>query len=97
MRDALPGDRRLPLVDRLSPEQPAYLDIVAAHEWAVQAGQPGYIDPLTGFFVFTAAEHWERGSCCNSGCRHCPYAKGRRGPPARPEDQAGDQAEPGTV
>jgi Family of unknown function (DUF5522) len=23
--------------------------------------------------VFTAAYHLRRGSCCNSGCRHCPY------------------------
>jgi hypothetical protein len=23
--------------------------------------------------VFTAAYHLKRGSCCESGCRHCPY------------------------
>lgn len=23
--------------------------------------------------VFTAAYHLRRGSCCESGCRHCPY------------------------
>jgi hypothetical protein len=23
--------------------------------------------------VFTAAYHLKRGSCCSSGCRHCPY------------------------
>ena len=23
--------------------------------------------------VFTAAYHLKRGSCCKSGCRHCPY------------------------
>lgn len=26
-----------------------------------------------GFLVFTAAHHLKRGSCCGSGCRHCPY------------------------
>ena len=26
-----------------------------------------------GFYVFTAAFHLKRGSCCKSGCRHCPY------------------------
>lgn len=26
-----------------------------------------------GFMVFTAAYHLKRGSCCNSGCRHCPF------------------------
>jgi hypothetical protein len=23
--------------------------------------------------VFTEAYHLKRGSCCGSGCRHCPY------------------------
>ena len=23
--------------------------------------------------VFTAQYHLRRGSCCGSGCRHCPY------------------------
>jgi hypothetical protein len=38
--------------------------------------------------VFTAAYHLKRGSCCGSGCRHCPYgeaaqkAAGYRPPPA---------------
>ncbi|MFM8413205.1 MAG: DUF5522 domain-containing protein [Planctomycetota bacterium] len=26
-----------------------------------------------GLLVFTAAYHLARGSCCGSGCRHCPY------------------------
>lgn len=26
-----------------------------------------------GFLVFTAKYHLRRGSCCGSGCRHCPY------------------------
>jgi Family of unknown function (DUF5522) len=25
-------------------------------------------------FVFTSAYHLKRGYCCNSRCRHCPYA-----------------------
>jgi len=32
-----------------------------------------YIDPDTGFLVFTASYHLKRGYCCGSGCRHCPY------------------------
>jgi hypothetical protein len=28
-----------------------------------------------GLMVFTEAYHLKRGSCCNSGCRHCPYIK----------------------
>ncbi|NCX98712.1 MAG: hypothetical protein EBX35_09100 [Planctomycetia bacterium] len=26
-----------------------------------------------GLLVFTVADHIKRGSCCGSGCRHCPY------------------------
>lgn len=25
------------------------------------------------YVVFTAAYHLRRGSCCGSGCRHCPW------------------------
>jgi hypothetical protein len=90
VRGPLPDARRVPLTTRLSPEHPAYPAIVAAHEDAIDGGRPGYLDPLTGYFVFTANAHWERGSCCSSGCRHCPYAAGRRGAdervlPAQPE------------
>ena len=26
-----------------------------------------------GLMVFTEAYHLKRGTCCKSGCRHCPY------------------------
>jgi len=26
-----------------------------------------------GFYVFTEKYHLQRGYCCKSGCRHCPY------------------------
>lgn len=26
-----------------------------------------------GLVVYTEAYHLKRGSCCGSGCRHCPY------------------------
>ena len=32
-----------------------------------------YIDPDTGYRVFTEYSHKQRGWCCGSGCRHCPY------------------------
>jgi hypothetical protein len=47
--------------------------ITATHDAAVAAGEPGYLDPETGFFVFTAAALAAKGECCESGCRHCPY------------------------
>jgi hypothetical protein len=34
-----------------------------------------YIDQETGAFVFTEKHLKERGYCCGSGCRHCPYGK----------------------
>ena len=50
----------------------------AAHDEAVRAGADGYTDPDTGYFVFTAAFLAARGTCCDSGCRHCPYNTPRR-------------------
>lgn len=47
--------------------------ITEAHDRAVAAGEDGYFDPDTGLFVLTAAFLAARGSCCDSGCRHCPY------------------------
>ena len=26
-----------------------------------------------GYWVFTAHYHQQRGYCCKSGCKHCPY------------------------
>lgn len=36
------------------------------------AEQPDYYIE-NGLLVYTAAYHLKRGSCCGSGCRHCPY------------------------
>ncbi|HEX4923385.1 MAG TPA: cysteine-rich CWC family protein [Bdellovibrionales bacterium] len=35
-------------------------------------GRDFYHDP-DGLMVFTEAYHLRRGSCCGSGCRHCPF------------------------
>ena len=45
----------------------------AVHKTACERGESTYIDPATGYSVFTAVAHNERGWCCGSGCRHCPY------------------------
>lgn len=34
--------------------------------------QPDYTIE-NGLLVYTAAYHLKRGTCCGSGCRHCPY------------------------
>ena len=62
-----PHSSRLPLT------HPAYGEILARHATAMEAGEPGYADPVTGLYVMTAAYHAERGTCCGNGCRHCPY------------------------
>jgi hypothetical protein len=53
-------------------QDPAVL-VARAHLAAEAAGEDGYLDPMTGFFVFTRARLMANGRCCGSGCRHCPY------------------------
>lgn len=48
-------------------------DRQAAHDAAVARGEAGYLDPDSGLFVMTSAYLLEKGPCCSSGCRHCPY------------------------
>ena len=43
------------------------------HDKAMRNGEHWYIDAKTGFMVFTQRYHLERGFCCQSACRHCPY------------------------
>ena len=62
-----------PHPDRLPPGQPGRTEILAAHQKAMDDGLPGYIDPVSGLYVLTAAYLSDRGICCESGCRHCPY------------------------
>ncbi len=43
------------------------------HNAACAQGELYYTDPVTGYLVFTKLKHLERGTCCKSRCRHCPY------------------------
>ena len=73
---ALPlADRPLstPAGSRLAPDHPRRADILAAHDAALAGGASGYADPASGLFVLTAAWLAARGTCCDNGCRHCPY------------------------
>ena len=69
------ADRPLtqPHAERLDPRHPRYGEILATHAAAMAAEDPGYIDPASGLLVMTAAYLAERGTCCEQGCRHCPY------------------------
>ena len=43
------------------------------HRRAVAEGKHHYTDPETGYKVFTELAHKQRGYCCGSACRHCPF------------------------
>jgi hypothetical protein len=62
-----------PKPGRLPFDQPQRDEILAAHSAAIEAGEAGYLDPVSGPFVLTAATLLDHGECCDRGCRHCPY------------------------
>ncbi len=62
-----------PHPSRLARDDPYRDRVLAAHRAALATGEDGYLDPATGLFVLTAAYLAARGTCCDSGCRHCPY------------------------
>ena len=64
-----PHPSRLPL------DEPQREVILECHAGALEAGEDGYIDPVSGLFVLTAAYLRDRGFCCERGCRHCPYVR----------------------
>lgn len=67
-----------PHPSRLDPTRGDYQAILLAHDEAVAQGQPSYRDPATGLTVLTVATHLARGTCCESGCRHCPYVESKK-------------------
>lgn len=58
---------------RLAETDPQFGEIIERHRASVEVGLPTYVDPRSGFSVFTAAFLAKRGDCCESGCRHCPF------------------------
>lgn len=64
-----------PHPDRLPLDHPRRDEILAAHAAALTSGALGYLDPATGLFVQTARSLADRGTCCDQGCRHCPYVE----------------------
>jgi Fur family ferric uptake transcriptional regulator len=63
----------VPHPSRLALDNPRRREILARHRAAVRSGADSYEDPTTGLAVFTSACLAQRGTCCGSGCRHCPY------------------------
>jgi hypothetical protein len=66
-------ERLVPHPDRLDPGRPDYVAVMDAHHRALLAGEAGYTDPDSGLYALTARTLWDRGECCQSGCRHCPW------------------------
>ncbi|XP_058525695.1 uncharacterized protein C1orf53 homolog [Ochotona princeps] len=54
---------------------PAERRIAELHAAACAAGRLNYVDPATGYVVLTELAHLQRGECCGSACRHCPYGQ----------------------
>ena len=74
-------DREIPVtVDDLEPEARAralksrlpHALAKALHRRCVQLGRDSYIDPDSGYSVFSRV-HLNRRPCCGNGCRHCPH------------------------
>jgi len=49
------------------------MSIDLLHSEACARSELSYIDPNTGFRVFTALALEGRGDCCGCACRHCPF------------------------
>lgn len=45
------------------------------HREACEAHKQMYVDPGSGYKVFTEYAHRQRGTCCGSACRHCPFGQ----------------------
>jgi len=50
---------------------------IALEREASQKNQRTYIDPQSGYRVFTSYGLQQRGDCCGCGCRHCPFGHKR--------------------
>ncbi|MEY3568626.1 MAG: hypothetical protein RL587_1067 [Actinomycetota bacterium] len=66
-------DLNTPSLKRMPQETPSRELRLAAHSQAIQNGEEGYIDPVNKMFVMTAKYLADKGFCCDSGCRHCPF------------------------
>ncbi len=73
----------------MSPPDATPRELRRLHDEASRNRETFYLDPETGLAVFTEFGLRQRGSCCWSGCRHCPYEAERAdtvegGPAAEP-------------
>ncbi|HEY6448891.1 MAG TPA: DUF5522 domain-containing protein [Acidobacteriaceae bacterium] len=60
------GHKSVPAADPASPQAPENRPLVEGEDFYREGP----------YVVFTAAYHLRRGTCCGSGCRHCPWRGG---------------------
>lgn len=65
----LPSELRLPKT------HPYYKEIIELHRQACTNDEAFYLDPQSGYVVFTANYLLQKGICCGSLCRHCPFTE----------------------
>jgi hypothetical protein len=68
-----PDGIEVPLERRLPAGTDFHAEVMRRHDASVRGRRPTYRDPVSGYTVFTARFLADRGYCCRSGCRHCPF------------------------
>jgi len=88
------GDERatkaLADLGRLSEAKQPLASVAMMHRLATVRGRGQYVDPNTGFMVFTATYLKQR-NCCNLGCRHCPHLSSRNAQVDKCKGEKGSQ------
>lgn len=78
-RDVKPNSNSLDKNTTASPDTSTLSDedrlIHKLHLDACKNQKRTYVDPITGYNVFTEFAHRKRGRCCGTACRHCPYGQ----------------------
>lgn len=64
--------KALAAIQRLATEKQGLATCAWLHRLALQQGRDQYLDPSTGYMVFTSAFLRKR-KCCGFTCRHCPH------------------------
>lgn len=67
-----------PLAARFDYLAEGAVDDLFAHLRACERGEPSYRTESSKWSILTATHLENRGNCCLSGCRHCPFGEGPR-------------------
>lgn len=67
-----------PLAARFDYLTESAVDDLFAHLRACESGRPSYTTKSSKWSILTASFLENRGDCCLTGCRHCPFGEGPR-------------------